>query len=224
MRRDAKGILAIWHDIRPDREADTLDWYDREHHAERLSVPGFLSARRHHAVAGRPKLFIRYETTGPEVLGSAPYLARINGPTDWTLRAQPTIVDTVRTVYRIADRRGAAEGGLVATLRFEPRAEAPAPTDAAWRPLADAAEATRSILAAEFWIADRERTGLPSREKELRGAPDSQAGAAIAIHASALAPLEAFLAEHVPQVAAHAVGAPEVGIYALVFAAETGWN
>ena len=39
------GILAIWHDCAPGREAEFEAWYQQEHLIERLAVPGFLFGR-----------------------------------------------------------------------------------------------------------------------------------------------------------------------------------
>lgn len=40
------GILAIWNDVAPGRDADFNEWFQSEHLAERLAVPGFLFGRR----------------------------------------------------------------------------------------------------------------------------------------------------------------------------------
>ena len=36
------GILAIFNDCRPGREAEFEEWFQGEHLLERLAVPGFL--------------------------------------------------------------------------------------------------------------------------------------------------------------------------------------
>jgi hypothetical protein len=38
------GLLMVWADIDPEHEADYHRWYDEEHIAHLLAVPGFLSA------------------------------------------------------------------------------------------------------------------------------------------------------------------------------------
>ena len=40
MARAQPGILAVWQDWAPGAEALVADWYNREHHAERVAVPG----------------------------------------------------------------------------------------------------------------------------------------------------------------------------------------
>jgi len=63
-------------------------WYDSEHLAERLAIPGFRSARRWVAevAAGEGKYLATYELDSPAVLQSAPYRARLEAPTPWTRR------------------------------------------------------------------------------------------------------------------------------------------
>jgi hypothetical protein len=59
------GLLMVWTDIDPEFEAEFNRWYDEEHIARLLQVPGFLSAGRY--VAVRPKYLAMYElriTTG----------------------------------------------------------------------------------------------------------------------------------------------------------------
>lgn len=184
MHRDAQGILAIWHNIAGGHCEDTLAWYDREHHAERVGIPGFLSARRYMALEGTPELFIRYETTSPEVLSSTAYLEHVNNPTRWSLRGQMTIENNSRTVCRIARRTGESEGGFVLTAQL-----GAAPSEsvvAAWDQDGTIERLTgrSGILSAELWLADAARSAIPTREKELRGVVDQHASATLVVHAT----------------------------------------
>ncbi|ODT55071.1 MAG: hypothetical protein ABS59_04395 [Methylobacterium sp. SCN 67-24] len=113
------GILAIWHDIVPEHQTDVLFWYDREHHFERLAVPGFRSVRRYQAEPGTsPQLFIRYETESIATLSAPAYLERLNQPTPWTLRCQPQFRGNSRTVCERIESHGGAEGGCAVTIRL----------------------------------------------------------------------------------------------------------
>ena len=49
------GLLMVWADVPADKEDDFNRWYNEEHMAERLSVPGFLDAARYEAVKNGPK-------------------------------------------------------------------------------------------------------------------------------------------------------------------------
>ena len=54
--RKGSALLMVWCDVPADKEDDFNRWYNEEHLAERLAVPGFLSAARYETVtAGAPK-------------------------------------------------------------------------------------------------------------------------------------------------------------------------
>jgi hypothetical protein len=78
------GILAIFNDAAPGREAEFEQWFQHEHLQERLGVPGFLLGRRHEAVLGEPRYFNFYLTRSVEVLSSLEYRARLDNPTRMT--------------------------------------------------------------------------------------------------------------------------------------------
>jgi hypothetical protein len=197
--------LAIWHDVASEHWQDTIDWYDREHHAERVDIPGFLSARRYVAVDAAPRLFIRYETENVDVLSSKAYLERVNNPTPWSLTGQRTIINNTRTVCQVTARAGRAEGGFALSLRLTPgEQDADAKRGDAKR--GDAKRLLRweefsanllerwGVLAVELWTADLDRTTIPSSEKRLRAVPDGVANVVVVVHATEVAPLRAALA------------------------------
>jgi hypothetical protein len=82
------GLLLTITECPPAMEDEFNAWYDDEHMAERLSIPGFLSARRWVADCkpGEGKYLATYELASPEILDSAPYLARFNNQTPWSRR------------------------------------------------------------------------------------------------------------------------------------------
>lgn len=212
----AGGILAIWHDIDPAAEAEVLAWYEREHHPERVAVPGFLGARRYVALDGAPRWFIRYATTSPAVLASPAYLARLDAPTAWSQRSFPHFRNMTRTVCRALARGGEAEGGIVLTLRLRGGGEALRPHPLAAL-LADLATAP-GIIATELWQAERTPSALPSREKALRRAPDREVDLVAVLHAGDPQPLGAL--EGPLTAAGAATGASEsaLGLYRLAYA------
>ena len=83
------GLLLTMTEPRPDQEAEFNAWYDSEHIVERLSIPGFLSARRWVADVkpGEGKYLATYELVSPDVLWSEAYRARYANPTPWTQRS-----------------------------------------------------------------------------------------------------------------------------------------
>ncbi|MCW5695002.1 MAG: hypothetical protein KIT48_21800, partial [Pseudolabrys sp.] len=78
---DEPGILAIWNNVAPGREADFETWFQGEHLQERLGVPGFIYGRRHQAISGASAFFNFYLVESPAVLTSKPYLERLDNPT-----------------------------------------------------------------------------------------------------------------------------------------------
>ena len=68
------GLLMVWTDIDEEYEAEFNRWYDEEHVAKLLTVPGFLSAGRYVALKGGPKYLAIYELEDHIALRSAAYL------------------------------------------------------------------------------------------------------------------------------------------------------
>lgn len=184
MAAEQRGILAIWHDVIPDYTSKVLAWYNAEHHFERLAVPGFISVRRYHAVQGSPALFIRYETRNVGVLSSEEYLARLNNPTPWTLQSQPHFLNNSRTVCVRKSRVGQAEGGYAVTMRIDAQGNETASNDWSWKTVSDVLMNKDSVVGVELWEADRERSTIATREKQLRGGEDRYVGSVIVVHAS----------------------------------------
>ena len=56
-----KALLFVKLDPPRERENEWNDWYNDKHVADRLAIPGFLSARRFTKIEGIPK---EYATTG----------------------------------------------------------------------------------------------------------------------------------------------------------------
>ena len=83
-----RGLLLTMTEPPPAMEEEFNAWYDTEHMAERLAIPGFRSARRWVADTklGEGKYLATYELDSPGVLLSPEYLARFEGATPWTRR------------------------------------------------------------------------------------------------------------------------------------------
>lgn len=219
---EGDGVMVIWHDLSPEAdEEDINEWYNREHHPERVGVPGFLRARRHLAIDGAPRYFTRYDTESPAVLASDAYVERLNHPTPWTQRSTPHFRNFSRTVCRVAARFGRGEGGIVGCLCFAPE---PGRDEDLRRWLtAEAIPAVvgrPGICAARLLEADLEATGVPSEEKALRDGPDRTVDRVVLVSANhheqvarACAPLlsDAGLLAH------GAAGEPSFATYRLIF-------
>ncbi|HEX8966742.1 MAG TPA: hypothetical protein VF937_02610 [Chloroflexota bacterium] len=69
-----QGLLAAFMNPPADDEAGFNAWYDDEHTPLRLTVPGFLSARRYRAVEPEgPRYFALYDLESPGVLDTPAY-------------------------------------------------------------------------------------------------------------------------------------------------------
>ena len=103
----ANALLLFMTDIDPKNEDDFNRWYEEEHLAERLAIPGFITARRFQAVEGRPKYLAIYDLESPDVLQSAPYLHVVGaGKSSWTKRMETLFVNGRRNTYvGISERR-----------------------------------------------------------------------------------------------------------------------
>ena len=83
------GLLLTITEPPPAQEAEFNAWYDSEHIAERLSISGFLSARRWVADVkpGEGKYLAAYELVTPGVLQTTEYLESLQNPSPWTRRS-----------------------------------------------------------------------------------------------------------------------------------------
>jgi hypothetical protein len=168
---DRNGILAIFNNVAPGREGEFERWFQHEHLAERLAVPGFRLGRRYEAVAGAPRFFNFYLTDSVEALTSPTYLARLNDPTPRTRTVMAEIFrDMIRTVCRLSFRAGAMRGAVAVVARF-----ADAPDDAALRATIETLIQEPGVTCGEIWSAVA--TGAPVAEEErLRGGDRRIAG------------------------------------------------
>ena len=78
-----RGLLLTLTEPPPGMEEEFNAWYDDEHLPERLSIPGFRSARRW--ILGKTYL-AAYELDSPGVLNSREYLSFFEKPTPWSKR------------------------------------------------------------------------------------------------------------------------------------------
>jgi hypothetical protein len=159
------GILAIFNNVAPGREADFEEWFQHEHLAERISLPGFLIGRRHEAIAGQPRYFNFYLTQSAQVLKSAAYLGRLDQPTPMTRIVMSEIFkDMIRTVCRRTFRLGAMRGTGVVALRFRER-----PDESVLKVVIETLMRDRAVACGEIWQAADPREFPVSEEERLRG-------------------------------------------------------
>ena len=159
------GILAIWNDCVPGREAEFEAWFQTEHLLERLSLPGFLFGRRHQAIRGSSSFFNFYLTESPDVLTSKPYLERLDNPTPMTRKIMSEIfLNMSRTVCRRTVRAGAFRGAFAVAVRFADK-----PDEPALKSQLDLLVQEPGVAGGEIWIA-LDLGGMPVfLEEKLRG-------------------------------------------------------
>ncbi|HEV8438921.1 MAG TPA: hypothetical protein VGT40_12560 [Methylomirabilota bacterium] len=132
--KKGNGLLMVWTDVPADQEKEFNRWYNEEHLAERLAVPGFLSGARYEAVKGGPKHLACYELDSVAVLESDAYKRVQDNPTEWTRRCSPAVVGTtyIRNVYTMihptALTAAAARSGMAPALQIG-RMDVPAEID-----------------------------------------------------------------------------------------------
>ena len=200
------GILAIFNNVAPGREAEFEEWFQHEHLAERLGVPGFLLGRRHEAVSGQPRFFNFYVTQSTDVLRSAAYLTRLDHPTPLTRTVMSEIFkDMVRTVCHRTYQVGTMRGAVAVTVRFGER-----PDERGLKTTLETLMQDKAVACGEIWLAAESRQFPVSEEERLRGG-DRKIEACLLVETLRVSDAEtiaAALADRFPQAA--------VGLYRLL--------
>lgn len=159
------GILAIFNNVATGREAEFEEWFQHEHLAERIAVPGFLIGRRHEAVSGQLRYFNFYVTQSVDVLKSAAYLERLDQPTPMTRTVMSEIFkDMNRTVCHRTFRLGAMRGIGVVAVRFGKR-----PVEATLKAAIEMQMRDKAVACGEIWQAADPLEFPVSIEERLRG-------------------------------------------------------
>lgn len=165
-----EGAIAIWHDIAPEGRAEFYAWHGEEHMPERVGIPGFLRGRRYVAIDADLEFFNLYEAQTVEVLKGQDYTGRVNAPTPWTLSAVRHFRTVSRAICRVAHTSGPAQGGLIATLRYDvPDNIASAHKAALLRGLVPDLLAARGVAGVHLLAADAQASGVATAEQKARG-------------------------------------------------------
>ena len=163
-----RGFMAIWSDVTPGDFDFYHRWLLKEHFAERVGIPGFVSARVFRRQAGPDfQFFIIYETESPEVLASPAYVARLNNPTPMTQKVMPKLKNFVRGAGRVVQSIGVCGGGTARVMRFsEPH---PLFSDANARTaLFNRMNEMSGVLAVRLFEVDTVATTIQTEEKKIR--------------------------------------------------------
>lgn len=106
MARKGTGLMIVWADVPGELEEDFNRWYNEEHLAELLAVPGVLSAARYEAVRSGPKHMAVYELESAGVVETEAFLGRPR--TEWGRRVSPSVIGTnfMNNVYEMIHPAG----------------------------------------------------------------------------------------------------------------------
>jgi hypothetical protein len=165
-----EGAVAIWHDIAPEGRDEFYAWHGREHMPERVGIPGFQRGRRYVAIEADLEFFNLYEALSVEVLKGQDYTARVNAPTPWTLATVKHFRSVARSICRVAHSAGPAQGGLIATLRYDVAdADAANHKTSLQRGTIPELLAKPGVAAVHLLTADAEASGVATAEQKARG-------------------------------------------------------
>lgn len=129
------ALLMVWADVPADKEADFNKWYNEEHLAELLSVPGVLNAARYEAVKSGPKHLACYELENAQVVETSAFKDRPR--TEWGNRVSPSIIGNpvISNVYEMIRpatlTSGAASSDMAPALQIG-RMSVPVDQEAQW--------------------------------------------------------------------------------------------
>lgn len=219
-----KAVVAIWNDIVPDGRENFIEWHNREHIPERISVPGFLRGRRYVAEYGNPEYFTLYEAADQAVLTGDPYLERLNNPTPWTKQSTADFRNTVRGVCGTQYSHGSGDGGFLLTLRFDAASARRGELQDSISSELDRVGQLKGICGVHLCIADTSASNLDTAERKGRqvGVPNwiimIEGASATAVDAAAQRLSDGFAAHE-------QYGVTEKGLYRLEFSladVETG--
>lgn len=165
-----QGAVAIWHDIAAEGRESFYTWHGQEHMPERVAIPGFLRGRRYVGIAARLEYFNLYETESLEVLQGEHYAERLNHPTPWTLATMQYFRSVSRSLCHVAGTFGQAQGGLLATVRYDaPDASAQAHRALLTGQFLPALLRQSGVAGAHLLVADPQSSGASSAEQRARG-------------------------------------------------------
>lgn len=170
------GAVAIWHGIAPEGLAEFYAWHGQEHMPERVSVPGFRSGRRFVSITDDLQFFNLYETDSLEVVLGPHYKARLDNPTVRTLSAVRHFRHVARSLCRVrvkhtVSQAGVAQGGLIATLRYDvDPAQETSHLKALEQVVIPALLSGAGICSVSVLVADRQASGYVNAEQRARGA------------------------------------------------------
>jgi hypothetical protein len=118
-----RGMLVTFMDVDSGDDDDFNLWFDREHLAHRVSIPGFLEASRYVSQGSSPKYFSVYWTETFDVLTSTAYREALDNQTPWSLRNIGKFKGMGRVIAHVTAGSGEGRGGVLGVVRLRPDGE-----------------------------------------------------------------------------------------------------
>ncbi len=113
----ARPFLALWNDIDASVRTAYDIWHTFEHVKERVSLPGFIAARRYvSGAAARPRYFTLYDIEQTTDLESPAYRDVVAHPTAWSQAMRPHFSGVSRLVCTTLAEIGEGSAGALATV------------------------------------------------------------------------------------------------------------
>jgi len=168
-----EGAVAIWHDIAPEGRDAFYAWHGEEHMPERVGIPGFLRGRRYVAIEAEEEFFNLYEAHSPQVLAGTDYRTRLDAPTPWTTATVKHFRRVSRSICAVAATFGRAQGGVMATVRYDVAEDGAADHRRALRErVLPSVAGLPGVAGAHLLVADAEASAVDNAERKARGEPN----------------------------------------------------
>ena len=174
--KNVPGLLLVMNDIPPELEVDFNRWYHDEHLAERLALPGFVSARRYRAVGGQPAYMVVYKCETIEALTSSAYRQVLDNPTERTGKILPRLQNVIRAACRETWSSGDDIGGsaIIVQCKAKEGREDKA-RDFIKNGLATRLRESGCMMSMSLWESDAKVTAASSSDTARRASPDHYA-------------------------------------------------
>ncbi len=119
------AFLALWNSIRSARlQAEYEVWHTFEHVPERVSLPGFVEARRyrsHAGAGGTPRYYTCYWLNALAALETPHYQEVYTHPTPWSARMRSELSEFLRLPCTLGGSCGPSGAAQLATLHLSSR-------------------------------------------------------------------------------------------------------
>ena len=86
MSSGAQGLITVWLDVPADREEEFNAWYDLEHLAQVVALPGFVGGRRYRCDEAPIRYLAWYDTVDEKVETGTAFQHLVHEPTPWSQR------------------------------------------------------------------------------------------------------------------------------------------